>query len=159
MVIVNFATKENLKEIIEVYRGWGEFKGILPDEFIAGDTYEGLLKYFDGRDDSRKYIVAKINDKVIGVCYIDVLFLKLKSIRLGYMFVSREFRRRGVASAMIDKIIEYAKEKDVKKIWLWTQEELSDAIKLYEKKGFVFEGRQKKQFCEKDALVYGLVLN
>jgi len=84
--------------------------------------------------------------------------LDLRSIRLGDMFVDKEFRGKGVASAMIDKIIEYAREKEVKKIWLWTQEELKDAIRLYEKKRFVFEGRQKKQFCGKDALVYGLVL-
>ena len=158
MLFVDFATIKDLEGIIEVYKGWEEFKEVLPDEFTEGDTYEGLLKYFDERDNSRKYIICRVDNKVVGVCYMEISFLDLRNIRLGDMFVDKEFRGKGVASAMIDKIIEYAREKEVKKIWLWTQEELKDAIRLYEKKRFVFEGRQKKQFCGKDALVYGLVL-
>lgn len=155
---VDFATRKDLEGIVNVYKGWQEFKGVLPDELIGGSSYEGLLKYFDGSDNSRKYIVGKVDGKIVGACYMELSFLSLKSLRLGYMFVSGEFRGKSVASAMVDKIVEYARQGEVKKIWLWTQEELVDAIRLYEGKGFVLEGRQMKQFCGKDALVYGLVL-
>ena len=62
-----------------------------------------------------------------------------------------------LAYFFVPVFIDYAKENNVNKIWLWTQEELKDAIRLYEKKEFVFEGRQKNQFCNKDTLLYGLV--
>lgn len=156
--LIDFAKKEDILGIEEVYGGWKEFEGILPREFTKGDTKEGLLKYFDGTDNSRKYIVAKVGGKIVGVCYIEVLFLDLKNIRLGDMIVDKNFRKRGIASALIDKAVDFAKENKVCKIWLWTQEELKEAIDFYEGKGFIFEGRQKKQFCGKDALIYGYIL-
>ena len=74
------------------------------------------------------------------------------------MIVKENYRKKGVASSLIIKVKKFATENNVKKIWLWTQEELTDAIKCYEKNGFKLEGIQKSQFCGKDALLYGLIL-
>ncbi len=157
-LIIDIAKINDLDSIVEVYKGWDEFKGILPDEFIQGDSKIGLLKYFNGKDISRKYITAKIKNKVIGVCYIDVSFFSLNCIRLGDMIINKNYRNKGIGSKMIDFVITYAKKNNIHKIWLWTQEELKDAIGFYKDKGFVLEGKQKKQFCNKDALILGYVL-
>jgi GNAT superfamily N-acetyltransferase len=59
---------------------------------------------------------------------------------------------------MMKFILEYCYVHEIEKIWLWTQEELADAIRFYEKMGFQFEGKQHKQFCGKDAVLYGMIL-
>jgi GNAT superfamily N-acetyltransferase len=102
--------------------------------------------------------VAIVENIIVGVCYIDISFITLQTIRIGDMMISAPYRKNGIATALIKKIVEFAREHDVKKIWLWTQEELVSAIKCYEKNGFKLEGVQKAQFCGKNALVYGLVL-
>jgi len=156
---IEFAKFEDTEDIADLYDGWKEFSGILPNELLKLDTADDLAKYFNRENSPRKFIVAKSkNNKVIGVCYLDITWQGLKNIRLGDMFVHKEFRNIGIGSALVDKAIEYAKENNIKKIWLWTQEELKDTIRLYEKKGFKPEGIQKAQFCGKDALLYGLVL-
>jgi len=156
---VKLAKKVDINGLIEIYSEWKKFKGILPDKLIEIEKHEDLEKYFDGTNTTRKYLLA-IDEKgnALGACYIDLTFISLNSVRLGDMMVKEQYRCKGIGGALVDKVIDYARKKGVKKIWLWTQEELEPAIKLYESKGFVLEGRQKKQFCSKDALVYGLVL-
>ncbi len=158
MESVEFAVKKDIEEITRVYKGWLDYQGILPNKLIEPESADDLEKHFKNNS-SRKYIVARLNNKIVGVCYIDTSFAGLGAIRLGDMFIDKNHRGRGFASSLINFIIKYAKEKNIKKIWLWTQEELIPAIKLYEKHGFVLEGRQKSQFCGKDALLYGLVIN
>jgi len=153
---VRFADENDAGEISKVYEEWYSFKGILPDEMIMPEPKEEISSNILNK--KRKYIVAVVDNQIVGVCYIDTSFIKLQNIRLGNMIIKEKYRRRGIASGLISKIKEFALKNNVKKIWLWTQEELSDAIKCYEKNGFKLEGKQKSQFCGKDALLYGLVL-
>lgn len=157
---LQFAESKDISGIANLYKEWSEFQSILPEKLCEPETADELSRYLDGSKNSIIYIIAKIeNNQIVGVCYIDTSFKSLQTIRLGNMIVKKEFRNQGVGSALIDKVIKYAQKNNIKKIWLWTQEELTGAIKLYEKKGFKLEGKQRAQFCGKDALVYGLVLN
>lgn len=154
-----FSVKNDIDKLIEVYSEWSKFKGILPAKLIEVDTYENLIKYFDGSNKTRKYLLAiDENGNPLGACYIDLSFLGLNNIRLGDMMVKEKYRQQGVGSKLVDEVIKFAQENKCYKIWLWTQEELKPAIQLYEQKGFILEGVPKKQFCNKDALLYGLIL-
>jgi len=160
---IQFNTKhaepKHAKGIAKVYKDWEEFRGVLPDELISTESEEDILKHIKDPNFPKKYIIAETKDKnVIGVCSIDTTFQSLKTIRLGYMIVKKEFRGNGIGSALVDEVINFAKKHNLLKIWLWTQEILTPAIKLYEKKGFVMEGKQHSQFCGRDAVLYGLVL-
>ncbi len=156
---VNFAEMNDLEGIAELYTEWRKFKGILPDIMAEPETAQDLMSYFNGSNKARRYIVAKREGVVIGVCYADVTYLGFSSVRLGDMIVSEPFRRKGVGTALVKKLTAFVASNDVKKIWLWTQEELEPALNFYKKLGFAMEGRQKKQFCNKDALLFGMVLN
>lgn len=156
---INFATKNDIDKLIEVYSEWSKFKDILPAELIKVDTYKDLIKYFDGSNKTRKYLLATDENGIsLSACYIDISFLGLHNIRLGDMIVKEKCRKQGIGSKLVDEVIKFATENKCKKIWLWTQEELKPVINLYEKKGFILEGTIKKQFCNKDALLYGLIL-
>ncbi len=155
MIEIRQATIEDTEKITKIYQSWLEFEGILPDKLCEPDSPAEIEKQMKF---GRKYFIAEVDGEPAGVNYIDDSNEYLGTIRLGDLIVKKEFRGQGAGSALVDNVIHYAKERNLKKIWLWAQEKLPDAIKMYEKKGFFLEGRQKSQFCGQDSLIYGLVL-
>ena len=47
--------------------------------------------------------------------------------------------RQGIASSLIEKIINKAKQENYKRLWLITTNDNVDAMKFYQKRGFVFK--------------------
>jgi len=154
-----FATMKDIDSLVDVYSEWSEFKDVLPKELVEPETHESLIKYFDGSNKTRKYLIATVANRIpVGACYMDISFLSLRNIRLGDMIVKNKYRKQGIGSRLVDTVVSFAQQNQCAKVWLWTQKELHDAIRLYEKKGFILEGTIQKQFCNQDALLYGLVL-
>lgn len=149
----------DLQKVIQLYSGWQEFKGVLPDELIALETESELAPYISGVDPSRRYVVAiDKRSELLGICYMDLTFEVFQVIRIGDFIVNKQYRHQGIGKKILNYIINYAKEKNIKKLWLWTQGELTEAIKFYEANGFTVEGKQKAQFLGRDAILLGLVL-
>jgi len=157
---IAFATKKDIDLLVDVYSEWSQFKDVLPKELTEPETHESLTKYFNGSDETRKYLIATVANRIpVGACYMDISFLKLRNLRLGDMIVKNKYRKQGIGSQLVDAVVTFAQQNQSAKVWLWTQKELHDAIRLYEKKGFILEGTIQKQFCNKDALLYGLILD
>jgi RimJ/RimL family protein N-acetyltransferase len=79
------------------------------------------------------------------------------------MLVDREWRGRGVGSALVMAAIEWARERGLHKLSLGVFTHNSAAIALYHKFGFVEEGRRVKHFRRAngelwDAFEMGLLL-
>lgn len=64
--------------------------------------------------------------------------------------VAKDFRRQGVASALLDDFIELARQKELVFITLEVRESNKNAIFLYEKKGFVEVGLRKNYYDNKE---------
>jgi GNAT superfamily N-acetyltransferase len=156
MIDSRLAVIPDAEKISELYGGWNEFRKILPNNMLAQESPSDIARKISSGE--KIYLVAIYKKKIIGSCYLDMQFSSLNCIRLGNMFVAKKFRSRGAGLKLVNKAIDYARSVGIKKVWFWTQHELKDAIRLYEKCGFVLEGIQKKQFCDKDALVYGKVI-
>ena len=62
--------------------------------------------------------------------------------------VSPEFRRKGIAKALIEKFIEAVREKGTQVIFLEVRASNLPAIALYEKNGFVFCGIRKDYYSD-----------
>lgn len=60
--------------------------------------------------------------------------------------VGRDWRRRGIAGALIDDFIALAKERNLCLMTLEVRESNESAVALYTKKGFVPVGRRKKYY-------------
>ena len=60
--------------------------------------------------------------------------------------VKPEFRRKGIAKALIEKFIEASREKETQQIFLEVRTSNLGAINLYEKCGFVFCGIRKDYY-------------
>jgi putative acetyltransferase len=79
------------------------------------------------------------------------------------MAVAREWRGRGVGSALLAAAIEWAHDRGLHKLSLGVFAHNSAAIELYRKFGFVEEGRRIKQYRRAngelwDAIEMGLLL-
>jgi RimJ/RimL family protein N-acetyltransferase len=105
-------------------------------------------------------LVAVAGDEIVGSLHVE-------RSRFGFgelgMAVAREWRGRGVGSALLAAAIEWAREQGLHKLSLSVFPHNAAAIALYRKFGFADEGRRVKQFRRAngelwDALDMGLLL-
>ena len=104
--------------------------------------------------------VAVAGDEVVGSIHVDVSPHGFGEIG---MCVAREWRGRGVGSALLAAAIEWARERGLHKLSLGVFAHNSGAIALYRKLGFVEEGRRVKHYRRQsgelwDSIEMGLLL-
>lgn len=81
--------------------------------------------------------VARINGIVIGT--ISLLDIGERQAALRKMFVHKEYRGKewGVGQKLLDTLLDWAREKNIKEIYLGTTEKFLAAQRFYEKNAFV----------------------
>ena len=85
--------------------------------------------YYAVRDDENNKIVAAAG-MIVSIDTADIMNVSVKE----------EYRRKGLASILLEALFEEGKKRGVKDFTLEVRENNHAARKLYEKKGFVFEG-------------------
>ena len=105
-------------------------------------------------------LVALAGDEIVGAIHVGVSRFGFGEIG---MQVAREWRGRGVGSALLAAAIEWARERGLHKLTLSVFPHNEAAIALYRKFGFVDEGRRVKQIRRAsgelwDTLEMGLLL-
>ena len=68
------------------------------------------------------------------------MIISIDSADIMNVSVKEEYRRKGLASGLLDTLFEEGRKRGVKNFTLEVRENNHAARKLYEKKGFVFEG-------------------
>ena len=103
------------------------------------------------------YIVAKSQDEIMGFAGIKVI---LDEAELMNIVTKKDSRNLGIATKMMEKIIQICKENKVSKINLEVNVKNTIAIKLYKKYNFEEVGLRKKYYNNTDdALLFTLNLN
>jgi RimJ/RimL family protein N-acetyltransferase len=106
------------------------------------------------------FIVAAAGNQIVGS-------IGIGRSRFGFgeigMMVARDWRGRGVGSALLAAAVEWARKHDVHKLSLDVFPDNAAAIALYRKFGFVEEGRRVKHYRRAsgelwDAIEMGLLL-
>ncbi len=106
---------------------------------------EGKIHYYDLLDlinsDLAELVVATYQEEIIGSGYAKILKAAPKNkfsayAYLGFMYVKPSFRGKGVNKLIIEKLIAWAKSRDVKEVRLEVYDENIAAKKSYEKVGF-----------------------
>ena len=103
--------------------------------------------YFAVRDDENGNVVAAAG-MIISIDTADIMNVSVKE----------ELRRKGLASKLLDTLFEEGKKRGVKDFTLEVRENNHAARKLYENKGFVFEGIRPKFYSnpQEGAAIYWL---
>ena len=95
------------------------------------------------RFDLDSAFVAVAADQIVGLLHIDATGFGFGELG---MLVARDWRGRGVGSALVAAAVDWARDRGLHKLSLSVFTHNEAAIALYRKFGFVEEGRRVKHF-------------
>ena len=98
-----------------------------------------------------QFICAKYENKIVGFAGIKIVLDEADIMNIA---VKKDYRRQGIATLLLNHILNICKEKSIKTINLEVNEENFSAISLYQKLGFEECGRRKQYYDNKyDAIL------
>ncbi|MHA1230723.1 MAG: GNAT family N-acetyltransferase [Candidatus Helarchaeota archaeon] len=107
--------------------------------------YRGLLKRLNDKIQKNGYFLAKDGEKVVGMIFAEISeVINMKNTKelegfLKTVIVDEAYRGLKLGEKLIERAIEYFKEKNIKIIRTNVHEKAEIALKLYTKFGFVNE--------------------
>jgi GNAT superfamily N-acetyltransferase len=113
------------------YENWGFDVSF---ETQVGRELSEFIRDFDANRDG--FWVAKIENEFAGAVAIDGRETDEEGARLRWFIVPPEFQGRGVGGTLIKRAINFCREANFRKVYLWTFEGLDEARSLYEQEGF-----------------------
>ena len=105
----------------------------------------GHINYYDIKamieSDDTEVLVALVNDELVASAYVKIKkakpYLKFDYYAyVGFMFVTPEYRGKGISQKVIDELISWAKSRGLNEIRLDVYDDNLNAVRAYEKRGF-----------------------
>lgn len=137
ILIFQKARKEDLSDIVSMLQDdiLGQGREHKEDILIYETAFEEINK-----DPNHFLAIIKYNGENIATCHLTIIptlaISAKKRMNIEAVRVKRKFINQGIGSWMINKAIEFAKEKDVQIIQLTTNKNRSEALKFYQRLGF-----------------------
>ena len=142
-VITPLKTREAIKEdfpqieslFLEVQKYDTNFdKDVVFDEKTEKETKRSVRRHFI--DPNGKFFVAEDKGRIIGFVFVYFSPAILKSGWINEIFVTEAFRRNGIGSKLMEKGIEWLKQKGAKKVELTAYKTNQEALSFYKKHHF-----------------------
>lgn len=134
--------KEELPKLIDIYLK--AYRGLEEYAYTHPEDVRSYLHWLWNRD-SEGFFVAKDGDKIIGFVAGDAnWFSKREKKKVGAIHeivVLPEYRGMGIGKALMERVLNYFKEKGLDTAELWVGDENERAIEFYKKFGFEESGR------------------
>jgi len=108
------------------------------DDFWNYNVFKNEL-----HNENSKYILAKLDDNIVGFAGI---WIALDEAHITNIVTKKSNRNQGVATLLLQELINMAKNSSLKSITLEVNEKNIPAIKLYEKFNFKKLGIRKKYY-------------
>ena len=126
--------------------------------FSAGysrNMLDGWIERHQNRDDETLWCIAdKLTDRCIGHVGLYRIDLRSRKADFGIIIGDKEWRGRGVGHAVTDRVLRFGfEELSLHKITLGVLDTNPRAIKLYEKIGFVREGKLRDEMFREGVYV------
>ena len=135
------ATQEDLKVLLEFEQGV-----VLAERPFNKTLIEGEIHYYDllslMNSEEATLIVAEKDHEIVASGYALIKQAEKeyttfkKYAYLGFMFVKPEYRGQGINQFIVDRLINWSKEKGISEIRLDVYDQNESAVKAYEKVGF-----------------------
>ncbi len=113
------------------YANWGFH--LYFEAKVATDMAEFLQRFDHDQD---LYAVAWLGGQIVGSIAIDAVQAEEQGAHLRWFIISETAQGQGIGNLLLNKVIEYCRVKQYKRIYLWTFAGLDGARHLYEKYGF-----------------------
>ena len=109
-------------------------------------------QFIDELDNPASLIEAVlVDERIVGyICF----WLICGELQIQNLAIRPEYRRLGIAQALLEDVIERCRQQGMNSVWLEVREDNHAAIGLYLGCGFVISGRRKKYYQDgEDALL------
>ena len=117
-------------------------------------SVNGLLSSFDSNIDlnSNPFYKCLIYEEkeILGVIVFEEIYGR---IELDYIIVDDNYRRLGIASKLMEYLINYVKNNNILNITLEVNESNISALNLYKKYKFELVSRREKYYKDNDAIL------
>ena len=129
-------------------------QNILFTDFDNIWTYSAFKQELNS--ENSHFIVAKTNNEIVGFAG---LIVSVDEADIMNIVVKKSFRHNGIGSILLENLISYAKDNNLKTITLEVNEHNLSAIRLYDKFNFDHIGIRKKYYNgESDAIIMSKIL-
>jgi len=149
-LVIRTATRDDASEISLLYKKvWDEQRGSFPDELLrARQPDEHEMKEWLSKE---TYFVAVVRETIVGVVGCSIEHGACKAV---HMAVEKAFRGKGIGSALLNEVEEFARNHQARKLWFDTSTRLIDAIQFYKHKGFRVVGELQRHLWGEDILLF-----
>lgn len=127
---------EDKESFVEVYMR--AYQSLSDYKYTSRSEVKNYFKWLYKRD-KEGFFVAEKEGQPVGFIAVDGNWIDQegeKVLEIHELFVLPEERRKGVGSMLLKKILEYGKEKGLKRVELWVGKTNHQAICFYKKFGF-----------------------
>ena len=127
-----------------------QLQGILNSVFNNNISYEKMQNLYKMTKDNKNiYMLGYyINDDLIGTVTLNILILASgKQATIWDLAIKEEYRKLGIATKLMNKAEEIAKQEGITKIWLFSGFHRKCAHELYKKLGY--DENRDKAFVKK----------
>jgi len=104
----------------------------------------------DINDPFKKYIGYEINGEIISFLNYSLIYDR---IEIEYIYIKDEYRNQGIASILLNYLVELGQKIDCLNITLEVRLSNESAIKFYEKNGFKKVSTRKNYYKEEDGIL------
>lgn len=141
-IVIRNVEKEDIPQVVDInINGWKTaFRGIVDDEYLDNMSKEDKIKKREKDYKENGFIVATINDEVVGFCrYIDNNSrspeIEDADCELMALYVNIELKNNGIGRKLLEYVKNEFKKKGKTKMVLWCLKDNNAARKFYEKTG------------------------
>ena len=130
--------RDNVVNIIEE-KDLEQLQQILKDVFNNTISYEKMENLYKiSKENKDIYILGYyIDDNLVGTVTLNILTLPSgKDATIWDLAIKEDYRRLGIATKLMNKAEEIAKQEDIKRIWLFSGFHRKCAHELYRKLGY-----------------------
>lgn len=140
--------------------GWLTYRnGVLYNQQFGWDggfeaLAAGIYEEFHNLPDSppKSLWIAERNGKILGSVFVIPKDGSSETAKLRMLYVEPGARGLGIGTLLVKQVVSFAREKGYKRIWLWTQENLTSARKIYAAQGFDLIGSEPHKSFGKELI-------
>lgn len=142
-VIFDELKEQDLPEMMEVFNSVIEERIYFPRDEGVPDIETARQWYKDHIKSGLFYLAARVDDEFVGGATVEPGRGKTSHVAYFGIYLRREFRNMGIGTRLIKAIIEIARRKRFEMIKLNVFSSNRQAVRLYQKLGFLEVGRIK----------------
>jgi GNAT superfamily N-acetyltransferase len=135
-ISVERATHQDIPAICSLYRKvWDPAPPGVPVELVK--SWQPAPLEFTSRMGGVTYFAARRDGHLVGVVGCEMNHGNCKMVHLA---VDPDVRRRGVATALVGAVIDWARKENARSVWVDSLHSLAPATALFQRLGFVLAG-------------------